>query len=88
MQKHSLLSHIKSVHEGVNYFCDQCDFKAAERGKLLRHIKSKHEGVKYPCDQCGFKAMRKDSLLRTNRTLLSSSYYCLARADQSCWHVQ
>ena len=40
-----LLTHIKSIHEGIKYPCDQCDFKATHKGTLKSHMKSIHEGV-------------------------------------------
>ena len=39
-----------SVHENVKYPCDQCAFKAAEKGYLKRHKMSVHVKVKYHCD--------------------------------------
>ena len=48
----SLTRHILSVHEGVKYDCNQCDFRATRRGILTCHIQSVHEGVKYECNQC------------------------------------
>ena len=35
----TLLSHLKSVHEGVKYPCDQCDYKATARRNLRTHKK-------------------------------------------------
>ena len=58
-----LLTHIKSKHEGVNYPCDQCDFKETCRAALLRHTNSKHKGIIYPCDQCDFIATWRTILL-------------------------
>ena len=55
---------IKSKHKGVKFPCDQCNYKATQRGHLLRHIKSIHDGVKFPCDQCDYKATQKGDLLR------------------------
>ena len=46
-RREHLLTHIKSVHEGVKFPCAQCDYKATQKSSLLRHIKSVHEGVKY-----------------------------------------
>ena len=40
------MSHVKSKHEGVQFPCDQCDYKATKQGNLLRHVKSKHGVVK------------------------------------------
>ena len=42
----------QSVHEGIQYPCDLCNYQATTMGCLQKHIKSKHEGIKYPCDQC------------------------------------
>ena len=50
--------------EGVKFPCDQCDYKATQKGDLLKHIKSLHEGVKIPCGQCDYKATEKGHLLR------------------------
>ena len=30
--KRCLLTHIKSIHEGVKYSCAQCDYKATQNG--------------------------------------------------------
>ena len=41
-------AHIRSVHEGVKYACNQCDYQASYQNYLTtHHIQSKHEGVKY-----------------------------------------
>ena len=45
------------------YPCDECNFKATQKGHLLTHKKSVYEGVKFPCDQCFYKATRKNHLL-------------------------
>ena len=39
------MTNIESVHEGVIYPCDQCEFKATKKANLLTHFKSKHKGV-------------------------------------------
>ena len=57
------MTHNKSIHEGVKYPCDECNFKATQKGHLLTHKKSVYEGVKFPCDQCFYKATRKNHLL-------------------------
>ena len=42
-QKEDLLSHIKSIHEGVKFPCEQCDYKATQKGHLMKHMKSVHK---------------------------------------------
>ena len=62
--KHNMLRHVTSKHEGVKYPCSQCDYKATEQSKLKRHIESVHEGMKYPCSQCDYKATTQSNLKR------------------------
>ena len=56
--------HIKSIHEGVFYRCDQCIFKSSQKPDLKRQIETKHEGVYYSCDQCSKRASCKSELKR------------------------
>ena len=37
-----LKEHVESIHEGVRYSCDQCDYRATTKGNLKRHEMSKH----------------------------------------------
>ena len=64
-----LQTHIRSVHEGVKYPCDQCNHKASTSTNLHRHMKSVHDGVKYPCDQCNYKAARIDYLQKHKKSI-------------------
>ena len=60
--KRNLLKHIQSVHKGIKYPCNQCEYKATQQGNLKTHIESVHEKVKYPCHQCEYKATRQSNL--------------------------
>ena len=55
-------AHIRSVHEGVKYACNRCDYQATEKGALTKHIQSKHEGVKYACNHCDHQATTQSNL--------------------------
>ena len=58
------MANTKSVHKGqVKFPCEQCDYKAPQKGHLMAHITSTHEGVKFPCEQCDYKATQKGHLL-------------------------
>ena len=46
----------------VRYPCDQCDYKATEKGSLKKHIDAVHGDVRYSCDQCDYKSKWKDNL--------------------------
>ena len=37
-----LKEHVESIHEGVRYSCDQCDYRATTKGNLKRHEMFKH----------------------------------------------
>ena len=47
---------LETVHEGVSYPCDCCDYKAITKGDCKKHVKSIHEGVHYSCHKCEYKA--------------------------------
>ena len=40
----TLYTHIKGAHEGLKYYCNDCDYKATHKGTLTTHIKAVHEG--------------------------------------------
>ena len=61
----NLTTHRQSKHEGVRYYCDQCDYKATLHIRLTTHKQSKHEGVRYECDHCDYKATQKSNLAHT-----------------------
>ena len=46
----SLHTHIKGAHEGLKYYCNDCDYKATHRGTVTTHIKAGHEGLKHLCE--------------------------------------
>ena len=41
---------IKGAHEGLKYYCNDCDYKATHRGTVTTHIKAGHEGLKHLCE--------------------------------------
>jgi len=55
--------HMKGVHGGHKYRCDQCEFSSAWRETLKNHISSKHsrEGL-YKCDICNAGFPRRNTL--------------------------
>ena len=42
-QRRNLSTHIKAIHDGVKFPCDQCDYKATWKQHLLKHKKSRHD---------------------------------------------
>ena len=41
----NLAKHKRAVHEGVKYFCRQCDHQASSKSNLAKHQSSVHEGI-------------------------------------------
>ena len=39
-------------HEGVNYPCNRCDYKATSKSNLIRHTQTIHDDKWYPSDKC------------------------------------
>ena len=60
--KMGLFYHKQSVHEGVKYACEHCDFQSTQQSHLKAHIQSKHKGFKYACDQCDYQGTRQSHL--------------------------
>ena len=48
--------------KGIIYSCQQCNYKATQKGHVKQHRESKHEGVKYVCYHCEYQATTRDSL--------------------------
>lgn len=47
-----LMLHKRSMHDGVRYPCDQCEYAATRILNLKLHIARKHDCIWCPCDQC------------------------------------
>ena len=51
MEKGSLKRHKESVHKGVKYNCNECEYQASQNSDLKAHKESVHEGVKDKCNK-------------------------------------
>ena len=60
--------HIKSLHEGIRYNCDQCYYRATQKGSPKTHIDSQHKGTKkrvgYQLDSSDLKDTRNNRLTK------------------------
>lgn len=59
-----LKTHIKTIHEGKRFKCNQCDYRASKKGNLIKHISTVHGIDRYPCTKCDYKATQKANLQR------------------------
>ena len=57
----------------ITYSCDQCDYKAKEKGHLKTHNKTVHKNVGYSCNQCEYKTKEKVHLKTHNETVHDNS---------------
>jgi KRAB domain-containing zinc finger protein len=49
----NLRQHINFKHKGINFPCEQCDYKAAGKDMLRSHIQQQHDkSTIFKCDQC------------------------------------
>ena len=53
-----------TVHENLWFECDQCEYKASQKGNLKMHIQFKHEGLAFSCDQCNYTSKLKGAIKR------------------------
>ena len=45
VSQQSLKEHKESIHEGIKYHGDQCEYKTNNRGNLIKHVTAVHEGI-------------------------------------------
>ena len=57
---------MKSVHEGQQFQCSHCEYKATQKQNLQKHIKSVHEGQTFACTlaHCDYKTKWKNTLVK------------------------
>ena len=48
----NLFAHQKSVHNGVKFYCKECDFKTSQILILERHVNTSHKEKKNKCNFC------------------------------------
>ena len=56
MQRASIRKQKLSVHEGVKFICDQCEYEATRRSHVTEHKKAQPDGLTFDCDQCDNKS--------------------------------
>ena len=60
-----LVGHVKAVHEGITYNCNQCDYIAIQKRLFIRHKQREHDEMN--CDKCESKTVAKKNLVRHKR---------------------
>jgi uncharacterized C2H2 Zn-finger protein len=58
-----MMSHVKSVHEGVKYDCPHCQKVFTRRKRMAEHVQSVHEGVPHGCPQCDKSFQSRSNLM-------------------------
>ena len=84
--KKGLRRHIQAEHEGAEYTCNQCNYKATHYGKMKYHIQSVHEGVRYPCNLCNFQSTTFSSLKVHNQMKHEEVKYPCSHCDYKATH--
>ena len=57
----NLKIHIQSVHEKIQFECNECNYKAS-KSALKLHVQTVHDGIKFDCDKCDHKYTPKVNL--------------------------
>ncbi|CAH8593079.1 unnamed protein product [Schistosoma intercalatum] len=76
--------HIKTVHEGMNYPCGQCDRKFACKSNLTQHIQVFHNRIRYPCVQCDKTFTSKSHLNKHVKSIHERKNYPCYQCDKQC----
>ena len=63
-----MVNYKKSIHEGVTYDCDQCEYQATTKGHLTTHKQSRHVGIRYNCDQCNGTFNKKSIMVHHKKS--------------------
>ena len=63
------------------YACNQCDYKATQKGNMTQHIQSVHEGVKYACNQCAYQATQQSNLTTHIQSVHEGVKYACSHCD-------
>ena len=71
-----LRKHNRSNHQGLQHFCNQCDFQTTLKASLYGHRNKKH-GAQYSCPNCDFQSTRKDHLKKHQESVHEEAkYFC------------
>ena len=65
-----------TAHEGVNYHCDQCEYKSSTPDNLKIHKQGVHDDDKHSCDQCQYRGTIKGNI-ETHNISVQCEYKCL-----------
>ena len=55
-QQKNVVRHVKEVHLGILYYCQNCEYSAKSTSKVGNHFKSAHLGETWKCNQCDYVA--------------------------------
>ena len=61
--------HIRRVHDGFLYLCEECNYTTSNKQILDSHVKAVHKGIHYSCDECEFTLSWKLNLVRHKRDI-------------------
>ena len=59
-----LNKHVRSIHEGLKYRCEQegCKFEAVKKQTVQDHVRSFHEGARIKCNECDFETTKPQNI--------------------------
>ena len=51
------------------YKCNECDYKATQKGNLKTHQNSVHGGITYKCKECDYQATKKGNFKKHEKSI-------------------
>ena len=68
--KHHLIQHIQSLHEGIKYPCPHCDYQARAKPALKKHILGKHTDTFFiSCKHCDYQTKWASDYLKHKKQI-------------------
>ena len=62
MNKSGLKLHIRSIHQGQKFKCEECSMFFSQKGNMENHVLSVHKGIKHKCSDCEAEYTQKWAL--------------------------
>ena len=90
-RKGKVTEHVRVVHGGKKFQCDQCDFNCLTHGGLYLHQKAVHLGIRFKCNQCNYEGTQEVNLKRHIESKHGTIQYCCKLCNaktKGLWYIE
>ena len=91
VRKGKVNEHVRVVHGGKKFQCDQCDFNCLTHGGLYLHQKAVHLGIRFKCNQCNYEGTQEVNLKRHIESKHGTIQYCCKLCNaktKGLWYIE